>query len=121
MGYLHHFNVVTVRKESVSLATIPVGAVIDPRKFTQEYLDDIDAARRVRPKQAGQPLPMSVDGSVDTEYAVEITNPAKRSLEVTWCRKPTPVGRSRRIMLTPRSSRGRPPPSNSASAARRLR
>ena len=32
-GWLHHFNVVTVRKDRLSVATVPVGAVIDPRSW----------------------------------------------------------------------------------------
>ena len=30
-GFLHHYNLVTVRKERISVAAIPVGAVMDPR------------------------------------------------------------------------------------------
>src|SRR5690606_35408609 len=41
-GWLHHFDVVTVRKDRISLAAVPVGAVIDPREMTPERLREVD-------------------------------------------------------------------------------
>ena len=37
-GYLHHFNMVTVRKDRITVAALPVGSVIDPKQFTPEFL-----------------------------------------------------------------------------------
>ena len=42
VGFLHHFNVVTVRPEGYSIATVPVGAVIDPKKFEPDFLTDVE-------------------------------------------------------------------------------
>ncbi len=41
-GWMHHFDVVTVRKEGISVATLGVGQVGDPREMTPQRLDQID-------------------------------------------------------------------------------
>ena len=34
-GYLHHLNVVTVHPENVTVASLAIGAVIDPKEFVR--------------------------------------------------------------------------------------
>ena len=53
-GFLHHMNIVTVRKDRISVAALPIGSVIDPKEFTKEFLAEIDLARTIRPKLASK-------------------------------------------------------------------
>ncbi|MHC4341568.1 MAG: metallophosphoesterase family protein, partial [Planctomycetota bacterium] len=86
-GYLNHFNVVTVRDEGVSVTTIPVGAVLDPKTMTPEHLADIDKARRLPVEVEGGPLLVQKDGSTQGKLVYSIRNPASRALDVTMvCR-----------------------------------
>lgn len=81
-GYLHHFNVVTVRKEGIHVAAIPVGQVIDPREFTLERIDDIESVVRmpVVPKTGAIAYP--VDEEVRGTYSVTLKNPSQRPIEI---------------------------------------
>ena len=81
-GLLHHFNLVSVRKDGVSVSAIPVGAVIDPKDFTPELLNDVGLARSVRPKSVGDPVLLSMDGSASGDLKFEIANPSSRAVEV---------------------------------------
>lgn len=81
-GHLHHFNVVTVRKGRLDVATVPVGRVLDPREMTPERLADVDLARAVRPLPP-DPLTLSPEGTADGQGALRVSNPTKRPLAVT--------------------------------------
>lgn len=82
VGYLHHFNVVTVRPDGFTMATIPVGAVMDPKKFAPEFLADVRAVQQMRPGRVGQRLNLSLDGKVAHNYSVAIPNPGEHPVEV---------------------------------------
>ncbi|SMP66969.1 Calcineurin-like phosphoesterase [Neorhodopirellula lusitana] len=82
-GYLHHLNIVTVRPESVTVAALPVGAVIDPTDFTPEFLAEVDGARKVRPKQVSNDVQLDVDGNGSGVVVYELTNTAPRSIDMT--------------------------------------
>jgi predicted phosphodiesterase len=82
VGYLHHFNVVTVRPDSYSMATVPVGAVMDPKKFEPEFLTDVQLVRNMRPARVGDKLAVSRNGRVARHYRIAIPNPGKFPLEV---------------------------------------
>ena len=81
-GYLHHFNVVTVRPQGYSTATIPVGAVIDPKQFKPEFLADVRLVQNMRPRRSTKRLLVNRDGTADQPYAVSISNPGKHPLEI---------------------------------------
>ncbi len=81
-GWMHHFNIVTVRDNQVAHAAIPVGEVMDVREITGELADD--AARLAAIKPAfGAPISLGMDGGCDAELAVSVTNPAPRPVEAT--------------------------------------
>ena len=82
-GYLHHLNLVTVRKERISVATIPVGAVVDPKEFTKQFLAEITLARSIRPQLESPHLLMAGNGAVDGKVEVTLTNPSPRLVETT--------------------------------------
>lgn len=82
-GYLHHLNVVTVRPESVTVAALPVGAVIDPTDFTPEFLAEVDAARSILPKELSNSVQLDVDGNGSGVVVYELANTSPRSIDLT--------------------------------------
>ena len=82
-GFLHHINVVSVRKDNVSVSSIPVGAVFDPTKFTPEFHAALTLARSVAPTQTSPPLKMGADGAVEGDVVMEIKNPSPGSIRGT--------------------------------------
>lgn len=82
-GYLHHLNMVTVRKERISVSALPIGAVIDPKQFTPEFLAEVDDARKIRPKHTSPPPIIEADGSCQAEIAMSIANPTPFPVAVT--------------------------------------
>ena len=83
LGYLHHYNVVTVRPDRVSVAAVPVGALINPKQFTQEFLTDANLAASVRPLRKVNSVGLSTDGAADSIYDVVLQNPSQRTVTVT--------------------------------------
>ncbi|GMU82633.1 MAG: hypothetical protein AMXMBFR47_25040 [Planctomycetota bacterium] len=81
-GYLHQFHVVTVRKQQVALAALPVGEVMDVREITGRLMEECGALAKLPVKIAPQ-LQFAGDRSVDAEIATTISNPASRPIEVT--------------------------------------
>lgn len=82
-GYLHHLDVVTVRRNGISVAAIPIGQVIDPREFTPGRLQDMDDLR-TRPRlDRNLVLTLDAEGALDQEVVVPVSNPGKRPIEVT--------------------------------------
>jgi hypothetical protein len=82
-GLIHHFNVVTVRSNDFSMASIPVGAVFDPRQFTTARLADVDAARYLIHRCVSPPISLNADGSVTAIQRFAVTNPCTLPIEVT--------------------------------------
>ena len=82
-GYLHHFNMVTVRPSGISVAAIPVGTVMDPKQFTPEFLAEVDAARSVRPEPIDGSIALAVDGSAAGTVTFALKNPCQQTLDVT--------------------------------------
>jgi hypothetical protein len=82
-GYLHHFNVVTVRENRFTVASLPVGAVFDPKRFTQEFLRGVELARSMRAEQISDDLTLSVDGSVEGRVRLRVRNPAPGPVEAS--------------------------------------
>ena len=83
VGYLHHFNTVTVRPDGIKVATIPVGAVIDPRQFTPERAADLDSVRRLAPDLVSPPITLTADGLGAGVYEIRLANPSRRPVEFT--------------------------------------
>ncbi|MEL7265484.1 MAG: LamG-like jellyroll fold domain-containing protein, partial [Planctomycetota bacterium] len=87
-GYLHHFNVVTVRKDKVTVAAIPVGAVMDPKQFTPDFLEQVNLARGTRPKQISDALLIDPSNSCSGTVVLEFSNAAGRRVEGTLALDP---------------------------------
>jgi hypothetical protein len=86
-GLLHHFNVVTVRSNGYSVASIPVGAVFDPKQFTPARLAEVEAARYLLHEFISPPINLHPDGSATATYRVAVTNPCSLAIEVTLLAK----------------------------------
>ena len=83
LGHLHHFNIVTVRDDKFTVATIPVGGVIDPKTFKKDFLEDVERVRNLRPSRAGERLTIDENSASRGEYSIKIENPGQRPIEVT--------------------------------------
>lgn len=81
-GYLHHLNLVTVREDKLTVAALPVGSVIDPKEFTPEFLAQVERARTIRPAFVGERLPIQVDGSVNGQINVSVSNPCENAVDI---------------------------------------
>ncbi|QDV61661.1 cyclic 3',5'-adenosine monophosphate phosphodiesterase [Crateriforma conspicua] len=80
-GYLHHLNMVTVRPDDISVASLPIGSVMDPKEFTPEFLATVDQARSVRPSLQSGELRLNIDGSASGELTYAIKNTTTRPLQ----------------------------------------
>jgi 3',5'-cyclic AMP phosphodiesterase CpdA len=80
-GFLHHWNLVTVRDGGIAMSAFPVGAALDPRLVTKEVSD---AARTlidtVQPVFSGVPT-LLADAPVRGRVRIELTNPLARAVD----------------------------------------
>ncbi len=82
-GFLHHLNLVTVRESGIKVAALPIGSVIDPTKFTPEFLAEIEKARAIRPmlSSASEPLILKLDGSCAGSVVYEVQNTSSFAID----------------------------------------
>lgn len=78
-GYLHHYDIVTVRKDRISLAAVPVGEVLDVREITGELVAQVNKVKS-SPVKVTPPLPLKNDLGGSHEIKVTLTNPSDRSI-----------------------------------------
>lgn len=81
-GWLHHYNLITVRKNQVAIAAIPVGKVLDPREITFDLSDETASLTRMS-LALNKPIRFEDDNSVDQVVTVTLKNPTGRSVDVT--------------------------------------
>ena len=82
-GFLHEYHIVTVRKEGISLAALPVGVVIDPRAITGEISLAAQAiAKSFQPVVVKAPR-LGADLACSGTYELLLENPCDRPLELT--------------------------------------
>jgi hypothetical protein len=81
-GYLHHFDIVTVRGDEIGLAAVPVGGVINVRALTQEVQREAVALHRAAPRFEQSPA-IGPEGVVEGRLAAAYTNPTSRPIDVT--------------------------------------
>jgi hypothetical protein len=82
-GWLSHMNMVTVRPDSFEVATIPVGAVLDPEAMTPEHLDDIDRARALPVEGLTESLRISGEGGASGEVRYRVLNGTQAPVEIS--------------------------------------
>lgn len=83
LGYVHHLHVVTVREGGIQVATLPVGAVFDPKQLTEERLRELDELRSMSFAASDGPIEVASDGSALGIYATRIENTTSHPIEVT--------------------------------------
>jgi len=82
-GYLHQYEIVTVRKDGIAVASLPVGTVADPRKITGEVSEDARLlAGSLIPEIAAR-IPLAADLSAEGELELRFVNPARNPVELT--------------------------------------
>lgn len=81
-GFLHHFNMVSVRKGGIRVSTIPVEAVMDPKLHTAERIDQITLARKAKVVAAAG-FPLDKEGKGSGAYPLKLSNPTQLPLEIT--------------------------------------
>lgn len=82
-GFLHHFDLVTVRKGEFSIASFPVGGVDDVRAVTVEVSRECrQLADNMRPRVTGL-VEFDPQMGCKGEWSISLTNPSSRPLDVT--------------------------------------
>ena len=82
-GYLHHMNMVSVRPSGIAVSAIPIGSVIDPKEFTEKFLNQVDLAQKIRPVLESEAIQLNVDGSASGSQTFVIKNPSKQPVDAT--------------------------------------
>jgi hypothetical protein len=82
-GYMHHMNLVSVRKDGVSVTTVPVGAVFDPKSYTPDFIAEVEGLRGLPLGLTRAPIGIDEHGHGAGLVEFKITNPAKGDLEIT--------------------------------------
>lgn len=81
-GWLHHFNIVTVRKNQVALSSVPVGEVMDVREITGELANEASSLASVRP-MVDERIEIEADGSASATLTASVRNPTSRQVDAT--------------------------------------
>jgi 3',5'-cyclic AMP phosphodiesterase CpdA len=82
IGFLHHYHVVTVRKDQTAMASFPVGAAMDVREITDEMRQMAMKVQDTPPAFASA-VKMNTDMSVASTVSVKISNPTTRPVSYT--------------------------------------
>ena len=97
MGFLHHFDIVTVREGRVSVSAIPVGVVIDPKVVSGPLRRDIEKIN-ARPKAYdGTPITLEANGTASGTLRLSLRNPATKPVVFAL----TPEGGMSRVVFRP--------------------
>lgn len=80
-GYLHHYDIVTVRKDRIALAAVPVGEVLDVREITGELISQVNRVK-TSPVKITPPLPLKSDQEGLHKLKVTLENPSDRPIAV---------------------------------------
>lgn len=81
-GFLHHYQLVTVRPKQVAMASFPVGSAMNVREITKELQDKVLSLAKHKPLFEGR-IPITEDGPQDCTIDVTLTNPVDRPIDFT--------------------------------------
>ena len=81
-GFLHQFNIVTVRKNQIAHSVVPVGGVMDPKAITGDVSEQAERLARHSPVKFKAPIGFKDDGSVADEITFTVKNPAIFAIEI---------------------------------------
>jgi len=81
-GYLHEFHIVTVRKDQIAVAAIPVGEVMDPREITGEMQTEcVELANQ--PLDINSDVMLARDGGGRGDVTTTLKNTTSRPIHAT--------------------------------------
>ncbi|MEZ6195910.1 MAG: LamG-like jellyroll fold domain-containing protein [Planctomycetota bacterium] len=83
-GFMHHYDLVTVRPEGVSVAAFPVGAALDHRRLDPAYLRDLRVLLDRRRPEAERELDLSRVADPGDGVTLVLHNPAARPIRVEF-------------------------------------
>lgn len=79
-GYLHHYNLITVRKQQIAMACLPIGQVMDVRRITGKLSEEVGLLARQTPELRTRPK-ISGEGAASDPLVVELFNPTSKPVE----------------------------------------
>jgi len=79
-GWIHHWNLVTVRPSGIEIAVVPVGSLLDPRQFTPERRALTDRLLKNDLVRFTSSVPIPSQPVEDVEVMLELKNPVDRLL-----------------------------------------
>jgi hypothetical protein len=82
VGYLHHYDVVNVRKDRIALAAVPVGQVMDVREISGDLVGEANKLAGL-PLNIATVLDLEASTSAPQEIAITVSNPVSRPVEMT--------------------------------------
>jgi len=78
-GYLHHYDIVTVRKDRIALAAVPVGEVLDVREINGDLITQVNRVKS-SPVKITPALTMEKARGGSQKVTVTLSNPTDRSV-----------------------------------------
>lgn len=82
-GFVHHMNLVSVRPGGIKVSALPVGTVMDPKKFTPELIAEVEGLRAMPLNLTNPPIAIDASGHGAGLVEFKVTNPAQAALEIT--------------------------------------
>ena len=95
-GMLHHYHLVTVRKQQTAMAAVPVGGVLDVREITAPLAADAESLATMQVEVKPE-IELASDGSADATVTASFVNPAALPVDVEL----VPESRDSRWRFTP--------------------
>ncbi|MEY2982537.1 MAG: hypothetical protein RL562_2764 [Planctomycetota bacterium] len=107
-GFLHHYDLVTVRDSGIHVATLPVGEVIDPRELSEDVVRDATRLAReftpsIQTDAVDRRIKLDADFGCDARVQVTMRNPTGFPVEF----EALLAGRDPRWSITPDHVHGR--------------
>jgi len=115
-GFLHHYHLVTVRKNQVAMAAFPVGEAMNVREITGELQAETVRLAQLSPAISGT-VQLTPTGPVADEITVTLNNPTSRVVDYSL----TPTSRDNRWRFSPDHTHGLLPPGESKEVTFRYR
>ncbi len=81
-GFLHHYDVVNVRKDRIALAAVPVGQVMDVREINGNLVAEANNLAAL-PLNIPTILDLEASTSAPQEILITVSNPVSRPVEFT--------------------------------------
>ena len=79
-GFLHHYHLITVRKQQIAMACLPVGNVMDVREITGTVSEEVRLLSQSPPTFVDRPT-LDESGNPDGPVMVEMFNPTSQVVE----------------------------------------